>query len=298
MPLKMSDYEIDPMGERLVIGLYGKPGCGKSSAILDLVRAKQYVTIISLDEGLIQLHRNWPKYRKYFDVIYPKRMGADDRPETFDLLQSIFASVRMAEARAINLINRGCPAKRIWTFLDTATHLQGLLLQEGKRFEEQVISGNTKGRRTDVPFLAKIDFNQNAGIMTEISNMILRIPGNIVMSFQQGEDKSYVNTTYYIPKLQGASYQMWVGDLDVLLYLRVNGDKSRTFCTKPATTYYAKDRLDVLPDEILLVVGDEFGSQPTLQYIRDLYYPPAVKAAPAVVTVTPDGQTELPTQGE
>lgn len=301
MPLRMSDYEIDPLGERIVIGIYGKPGCGKTSAVLDLVRTKQYVTAISLDEGLIQLHRNWPKYKKYFDVLYPKRMGKNDKPETFDLLQSIFESLRVAEARAVDLINKGCQPRRIWTFLDTATHLQGLLLQEGKRFEEMVISGQTKGRRTDVPFLAKIDFNQNAGMMTEISTMLLRIPGNVVIILQQGEDKNFINTTYYIPKLQGASYTMWVGDLDILLFLRVNGDRSRTLCTKPNPTYYAKDRLDVLPDEITLAVGEEGGTVPTLQYIRNLYYPlPAPTARKKVdpVIVNSDGQASLPKQGE
>ena len=186
------------------------------------------------------------------------------------------------DERIPQLVSKGVDPSRIWVAIDTETHLQGKLLEEG----QGVLIGGPTGKKvvdgeikSDREFTAQIDWVVNAAIMSRIQDYLLDQPYNLILSMLEKADKTYENTYRAMPAIQGASLQRVMGDLDVILHLTSAEGGEHTLHGRCSSTREAKDCFDALPPTIPLLRAQDTG-QATLAQIRNLIFSSAQPTQP------------------
>ncbi|MEK6684647.1 MAG: AAA family ATPase [Nitrospirota bacterium] len=289
----ITDLAADPFRQQFILGIYGRPGCGKTQAILDLAEARHFVYMVSTDRGLMKARLNTKKYQGRLLPIYiiptPEEAIADvgkniEAPYTRLLYRRLST---LCTEKIPALLMKGIPADRIWIVVDNATHLQQQLLREGQ--DEAITTGMEKAvQRAGTPkdkdrgkglsshvqqqLLTTPEWGANQAIMAGISEFLMKVPVNLVWTFHEKNDKDFKDKYRASPAVQGASWSKYVGDLDVLLHLGVNGDGTRTFRTRPTPSWDAKDRSRRLPEEIEFKLLEDGEKIPTLLQIRNLIF--------------------------
>jgi hypothetical protein len=266
----ITDFSQDPFKDQFVVGIHGKPGSGKTTAILDLARCGQFVFLVSIDRGTSRVRLDPRPYKGRLAVAYPQ-----SNEEIKDVARIT------VEEKVPGLIKKGVPGERIWICVDTATHLQQKLLHEVREFDIMHPEARTRLRRDSknefsrriLDFTTDLDWNVNAGMMNALSEILLRNPVNIVFTFLEKNGNDSKQRYRAIPALQGSSQVKFVGDLDVLLHLYVGPGGERVFHTRTSLAWDAKDRFGVLDENEPFVRVEDGAKVPALLAIRRKIFP-------------------------
>lgn len=247
----VSDFTQDPYKDKFVVGMYGAPGIGKTTAILDLALGGQVVILISCDGGTGRVRVNPGAYKGRLNVCY---VSPDPGVAPGDLAFSFKKELEEAVREVVNvkvpgLIQKGVAASRIWVAIDTVTHVQQRLLNEVREmaienpdYKDNWSKKTTRFDRKVLEQLTELDYNINGSMMTAISEFWNRLPCNLVLTMMVKQDDK---TKRVQPAIQGASYQKLVGDCDVLLHIGT-GQEGRVAHTAASGKWEAKDRFSVL----------------------------------------------------
>lgn len=291
----MGMFDNDPFATRFLLGLYGAPGSGKTSSLLDLARCKNVVFLVSVDTRAAsaarfekdEVYKGWLKIKYIrFDpgnqtdvAIKAKGLRFSFREKLGRVLSSIYDQ----EIPALLQKNPRLTPGRIWVAIDTMTHLQQNLLAEAQ--EVQVGQASPTGKKVlddgyavDRELTTQPEWGANAAVLSKIMNYLLEQPYNLVLTMFEKNDKDYKNVTRVQPALQGASLQRIMGDLDVILHLTATDAGEHTFHSRSSSSRECKDCFGVLPENIPLLRAKETG-QSTLAQIRTLIFNQAAQAA-------------------
>lgn len=220
--------------DRAYVLLYGPPKIGKTHAILDLAsrsRGGSHVIVyLSVDRGLIELHRNAGDYQG--------RVVVEEDIRTLKDVRRALDSARSWVTRIAKKKDRG----KIWVALDTVTHLQNRLLAEARRI-------NIKAQKHDVgdeyirEMVTEVDWGVNLGHMSEVADALDAMPCNVVtVALERDEKIDRKETGYKVPGIRGQSFDRFTGDADAIL--RVTKGKSGARYFRPMHG----DRLGVLEE--------------------------------------------------
>lgn len=285
----VSDLNDDPFRNQFVVGIYGGAGVGKTELVLDLARGRQFVYLLSIDRGTARARRDPARFKGRLLTAYmlpmPEEVAEDaglGRAPSFT--RTVYRRiVSIVDERVPLLLAKGVPAASIWIVVDTISHLQTRLLHEGQEAQiaaAQVMTfrANAKGKESKLPehvqseLLMQPEWGANLAVMTGISDYLMRSPVNLVFIFMEKVDRTPNQTPKAMPAIQGASYQRYTGDVDVLLHMTAEVDGSRVLRTRPTPKWEAKDRFGTLPEKIECKRLEDGGVVPALCQIRSLAF--------------------------
>lgn len=259
----------DPFHDRLIVGIYGTAGSGKSTLALDLAKAGECVYLFSFDYGYGRAAKDPSKYKRLLPIVIegtPEevvRDAAEGCPPSFT--RTLYRRMaEVVEVRIPALMAKGVPASSIWIVLDTVSHMQSRLLHEGQM--EQIRQGaNTTfragkgddGRAGKLPewvrseLLTTPEWGANLSIMGGIADFLMQSKANLLYLFLEKGDRNVKDQVRVVPAVQGASYQRYTGDVDVLLWLSAAADgRGRVLRSQSTSKWEAKDRYGRLPEKI------------------------------------------------
>lgn len=238
--------------QRLSVLLFGPPKVGKTRCVLDLVKKKQYVCLISTDHGTLEARRN--------PSLYKGKLVVSEVYTLNDIRKAL------SEGKDIvrHLIKAGVNPRDIWACIDTVTHLQILLLEEARRINLKHPETDNKDRdEYERDMTTQVDWGINLGLMSEVANVMNSYPCNIVYIGLEKEDKTTHRASV---SMSGQSRDRFCGDVDLILRVARDG-KGKKFQTSILDG--AGDRSGVLNDfeepDLVAVRDKIFGQQQTEQ---------------------------------
>jgi hypothetical protein len=240
----ITDPTNDPYLGRHIYMIYGVPGTGKTSAILNLIEQHpdQKVYYLSVDKGLTKLRDMNPAG---FEAKYKGKMAWAYINGLRDMREAL---IELRDVKIKNLMTK-VSSDNIWCVIDTVSHLQSQLLAEARKLD--VSKGNKKGGKIQDDdeyvrdLLTQVDYNVNLGHMVEITNAMLALPCNVVFLALEKNDTDRYDRKIAVPALSGQSREKICGDTDVIARMVIeNGE--RKFFVQPGDGFYAKDRLGKL----------------------------------------------------
>lgn len=291
----VKDFGEDPYVNQFVLGIFGVPGCGKTSAVADLAKVGQFVFLVSIDRGLARIRQRAAEYnvgKRLLPVyIMPTQEEAiEDHQKGLPPSFTRYLYRRLSQIRdkVYDLMGKGVHPSKIWICIDTVTHMQKAMLSESQEgvIDQAHVPVDHKARIVS-ELTTSPEWNANAAVMGRVGDYLMKIPVNIVYLYLQRQDKDHKDKVRYVPDVQGGSLTKYLGDMDVLLYNRIGSENRRTFYAQTCPTWEAKDRFGVLPPEIQFVRHED-GFEPTLLTVRNMIFKkPEVKPDAVASTTTP-----------
>lgn len=296
----VTDLEKDPFQGQLVIGIYGGPKVGKTTAILDLARNGQIVIVFSIDRGLKRVQMNRKDFQGKLFPVYIMPTDAEEEADkregrAFSFTRYLYKSIYQVKEQFLPMLARkGVSLERIWMVIDTYTHLQAQLLHDGseaqiekaqvvrplnvkKDGKQQESAENEEQQRVYSELTNQPEWGANLSVLTKVMEYLYDAGCNIVLLALEKEQKTEGRQSKMGPAVQGASYSRFVGDVDILLHLEAQSDGRRFLHAKPSPKREAGDRFSVLPPTIELERVED-GKTSTLLSIRQLVYKQPDKA--------------------
>jgi hypothetical protein len=216
----MSQFEDQPLAERVYLHIFGAPKIGKTFSILNLVLdERDVVLLVSADRGwqsrVAQNRKEFSGGR--FHVVEVERL--------MDLREAMKA-MRFKADRAIKKIE----PRRVWFVFDTITHIQTMLMQEARRVN--IKNPSTQDRRDEYvrDATTEVDYMVNLGHMGEIATALLGMPCNVIaVSLEKEESIARQKTGRMVPHISGQSSARFLGDADAILQVVCTDDGGRQF---------------------------------------------------------------------
>ena len=255
----VTDLAGDPVGNRVVFGLYGRPGTGKTTLFLDLVRCpegvapkdhtadptSQRLCLFSADKGTLAVTLNPEPYQGRLAISRP------------DSLRELRKDLREVDMRIARMVDKGTSPRRIWAVVDTTTALQTMLLTEARKID---VTGARKGKGGRIEddyerdMVTPADYTINLTHVAEVVNALLALPCNIGFTFLEKTEKDEKRgTSIKVPMMSGQARELVVGHCDVLARVEKPGEgEERLMHVSPSPEFDGKDRTGRL-DKVELV---------------------------------------------
>jgi hypothetical protein len=243
-------FTEDPLRNRVYLLVHSEPKVGKTRCCLDLVRKHgDYVVMFSFDEGTFEVRQDPETYEGKLAISKPTTLA------------TLRADMHEGEMLIERLVKSGVPRWKIWTVIDTATHMQQRLMVEARSIN--IKNPDARDSRRDVvrDATTEVDFNINLAHMTEVANWLSTVKCNVVVNALSREEfVDRKKTGRVIPALQGQSAMRFTGDADAILYLERDDKENRTFVCDPATGGDRSGKLESRePADLTLIVKKMLG---------------------------------------
>lgn len=204
----MSQFEDQPLAERVYLHIFGVPKIGKTVSILDLVlRDRDVVLMVSADRGW---QSRVAQNRKAFSG---GRFHVAEVDTLMDLREAL-KIMRMKVGKAVKAVE----PRRVWFVFDTITHIQTMLMQEARRIN--IKNPVTEDRRDEYvrDATTEVDYMVNLGHMGEIATALIGMPCNVIaVSLEKEESIKRTKTGVMVPSISGQSGARFLGDADAIL---------------------------------------------------------------------------------
>ena len=218
MTLKvMSNFEDQPLAERVYLHIFGPPKIGKTKLVLDLVeKEKNVVLMLSTDGG-------WRMQVAQNRSGFSKRLYVADANDLTDIREGL----RVMRMKAENGVRKLDPSS-VWFVFDTVTHAQTKLMEEARKIN--IKNPGAKDHREEFvrDATTEIDWGVNLGHMGEIANALVGMPCNVIaVSLEKEQSVNRSKTGTMIPAISGQSGSRFLGDADAVLRLEQGEDDER-----------------------------------------------------------------------
>lgn len=209
-------FNADPLRNRVYLLVHSDPKVGKTHMVLDLVRKHgDFVVLFSFDEGTFEVRQNPDAFEGKLAIAKPTS------------LKQLREDMEEGEKIVERLVHKGIPRWKIWTVIDTATHMQQRLMVEARQINvKNPQSGSSREFVRDA--VTEVDFNVNLAHMTEVANWLATLRCNVIINALSREEQVNRNKTgRVVPAISGQSGLRFAGDADAILYLDKDKDEER-----------------------------------------------------------------------
>lgn len=197
MPFQSYD-ELSSYFDRLTMTIYGKPGVGKTHALLDVAERGESVFMLSSDMGFRDARNRRDKLKKTLNILPLIKEDDDRKKDDYSIRDEMMKEIRTLRIRLTKAIDRGIPASRIWVAVDTITKLVTLLLDETRKIA-LTGSGTTKSSRVIRDTTTRVDYQILSVWVSELQGALFALPANIVFVGTERVDDTTGEATLNLP---------------------------------------------------------------------------------------------------
>ncbi len=197
---------------RLTMLLYGEFRVGKTELCLKLLEGNEILYYFPIDKGIRTM-----LYRKQEEK---KKMLVS----TETSYEGILSDVNSLTNRIIAQTSKKNDGYRRWVIVDTATQMQSNLLSEARKVQTAGTNNPNVQNKQQRAHVTQTDWGINLAWMTQIVQMLIQIPCNIVFITLEAKDHF---TGKACPMLQGATAGRLPGSCDIIARLVRDGKKGR-----------------------------------------------------------------------
>jgi hypothetical protein len=245
----MSNFEDQPLAERVYLHVFGPAKIGKTRLILDLVEKHRDVVIMLSTDG------GWKMRVAQNRSGFSKRFYVGDAMTLTDIREAL----KVMRMKANNGVRQLSP-RRVWFAFDTITHAQTHLLQEARKIN--VKHPTAKDHRDEFvrDVTVEVDWGVNLGHMGEIANALVGMPCNVIaVSLEKEQSVNRQKTGAMVPAISGQSFTRFMGDADAILRVVPGESKHERMLIPYVDGSLTGDRSGLLDDV----------EEPDLAMIRD-----------------------------